>query len=150
MGAFSIFVQTFSLIVAGIILLWFGYTIFFSPLSPFYPGWFPWRDWRKKKNVMGAPGDPQVCPVCSMKLDRGELVKSVAFPSLTGGRDRLMYIRGCFSCLERAVPRRCPVCGTDMDINDYLICRMFERPGGRNHVHVLGCNHCKKTGNLAR
>jgi len=150
MGAFGIFIQTFGLVLCGIALLWFGYMIFLSPLSPFYPGGFPWRKWWKKKNVIGTPGDPQVCPICSIKLDRGELVKTVAFPSLSGGRDRLMYIRGCFTCMERDVPRRCPVCGTEMGLDDYLICRMFERNSGRNHVHVLGCNHCKKTGTLAR
>jgi len=146
----GVFIQTLSLVIAGIVLLWFGYTIFFSPLSPFYPGFFPWSNWRKKETIRGEPGDPQVCPVCSIKMERGELVKSMAFPSLTGGRDRLMYIRGCFSCLQHNVPRRCPVCGADLDLNDFLISRMFERPGSRSHVHVLGCNHCKKVGNLTK
>jgi len=149
MGAFGTFVQTLGLVVAGIVLIWFGYTIFFSPLSPFYPGGFPWRN-RKKKNEKGAPGDPQICPICSYRLDRGDLVKSLAFPSMSGGRDRLMYIRGCFTCLEKDVPRRCPICGANLELSDYLISRMFERPNRHNHVHVLGCNHCRKTGSLVK
>jgi len=147
MGAMGTFLQTFLLVAVGIILLWFGYTIFFGPLSPFYPNWLPWR---KKQNIRGEPGDPQVCPICSYRLERGDLVKSLAFPSMSGGRDRLMYIRGCFTCLEKDVPRRCPICGADLDVSDYLISRMFERPNRHNHVHVLGCNHCRKMGSLER
>ena len=144
------YIQILLLIVAGILLFWFGYLLFLGPLSPFYPGWFPWSKWGKKASDKGVPGDPQVCPICSMKLVRGELVKSVAFPSLSGGRDRLMYIRGCYSCLNNKVPRRCPVCGLELGLDDYLVCRMFERPNNRNHVHVLGCNRCKNMGTLAR
>ena len=84
------YLQILLLVIIGIILLWIGYTLFLSPISPFYPGWFPWKNWKKKENIRGEPGDPQVCPVCSIKMVRGELVKSVAFPSLSGGRDRLM------------------------------------------------------------
>jgi hypothetical protein len=144
------YIQALALIIAGILLFWFGYSLFFGTLSPFYPGWFPWSKWGKKKNYKGQPGDPQVCPICSMKLDRGELVKSLAFPSISGGSDRLMYIRGCFTCLERDVPRHCPVCGLELSLDDYLVSRMFERPNSRNHVHVLGCNRCKNMGTLAR
>jgi hypothetical protein len=144
------YIQLLALIIAGILLFWFGYKLFFGPGSPFYPGWLPWSKWGKKKDYKGQPGDPQVCPICSMRLDKGDLVKSLAFPSLTGGSDRLMYIRGCFTCLERDVPRRCPICGLALGIEDYLVSRMFERSNSRNHIHVLGCNHCKNMGKLAR
>jgi hypothetical protein len=145
------FVQVLLLVITGILLFWFGYSIFFGPNSPFYPGWYPWSKWGKKKpNGKGMPGDPQVCPVCSHKLDKGELVKSVAFPAATGGKDRLIYIRGCFVCLVRGVPRRCPVCGQDLSLEDYLVARMFDRPKKRSHVHVLGCNHCKNMGKMLK
>ena len=144
------YIQVLVLVIAGIVLLWFGYSLFFGSLSPFYPGRFFWRNWKKKENIKGDVGDPQVCPVCSIKLERGELVKSVAFPSLTGGKDRLMYISGCFSCLNRNLPRQCPVCGSNLSVSDYLISRMFERSNRHNHVHVLGCNQCRRTGSLAR
>ena len=143
----GIYIQTLALIVAGIILLWLGYSLFFGPLSPFFPGFFSLK---KKENIRGEPGDPQICPICSIKLERGDLVKSMAFPSLSGGRDRLMYIRGCYSCLNNNLPRNCPVCGTNLNTSDYLISRMFERPNNRSHVHILGCNHCKKTGSLIK
>jgi hypothetical protein len=142
--------QTLGLIVAGILLFWFGYTLFFGPNSPFYPGGFSWSKWGKKKNYKGQAGMPQVCPVCSARLDKGELVKSLAFPNVTGGSDRLMYIKGCFTCLERDVPRRCPVCGLSLSMEDYLVSRIFDRPHGKNHVHVLGCNHCKNMGKIMK
>jgi len=144
--------QILVLIVIGVILLLFGYSLFFGRMSPLYLKLFSWKksNKKKKKNHKGKPGDPQVCPICSMKLDRGDLVKSLAFPSMTGGRDRLMYIRGCFTCLERSVPRRCPICGLELSLEDYLVTRMFERSNNRNHVHVLGCNHCKNMGTLIR
>jgi RNA polymerase subunit RPABC4/transcription elongation factor Spt4 len=146
----GIYLQTLIFIIIGIILLWFGYTLFFGPISPFYPGLFPWWNWKKREKLRGEPGDPQVCPVCSLKMDRGELVKSIAFPSLSGGRDRLMYIKGCFNCLELGAPRRCPVCSSSLSLDDFLVSRMFERVGQKNHVHVSGCNLCKNVGNLIR
>jgi hypothetical protein len=142
MGAY---LQILALTVSGILLVWFGYTLFFGKLSPFFSGGlFP----PKKEDVKGEVGEPQICPLCSIKLNRGDLVKSLAFPSLTGGKDRLMYIRGCFSCLYRDLPRRCPVCGNKLHVSDYLISRMFERPNNRKQVHVLGCNHCRKSGGM--
>ena len=143
----GVYIQALALSITGMVLLWFGYTLFLGPLSPFYPGLFSFQ---KRKKIMGEYGDPQVCPICSIKLNRGELVKSLAFPSITGGRDRLMYIRGCYSCLYENLPRRCPVCGDTLGVNDYLISRMFERTNTRNHVHVLGCNCCRKMGTLSR
>jgi len=139
------YIQILALTVAGLILLWFGYQLFFGSLSSFFPAGHPWKKWGKKKNIKGEPGDPQVCPICSIKLDKGEMVKTLAFPSITGGRDRLMYIRGCYNCLKNNVPRKCPVCGENLSVNDFLISRMFERPNKHNHVHVIGCNHCRKT-----
>jgi hypothetical protein len=144
------YIQVLALIVAGILLFWFGYSLFFGPMSPFYPGWFPWSKWGKKENDKGTPGDPQVCPICSFKLDKGEKVKTLAFPSMSGGRDRMMYIRGCYTCLNNNVQRRCPVCGIELGLDDYLVARMFERSNTRNHIHVLGCNHCKNMGTLLR
>jgi hypothetical protein len=135
------------LTVIIILLLWFGYSLFFGPFSPLSGLFFSLG---KKKIEKGEVGDPQVCPICSMRLVRGELVKTVAFPSITGGADRLMYIRGCYSCLNDNLPRQCPVCGTSMSTSDFLVSRMFERPNQKNHVHVVGCNHCKRRGTLLR
>jgi hypothetical protein len=150
------FIQILALIIAGIILLWVGYTIFLSPLSPFYKKRILQKN--SKKNAQGTPGEPQVCPVCLTKLYKGELVKSVAFPSISGGRDRLMHIRGCVTCLKTEeeqigqniqsskILRKCPICKSNLSMDDFLISRMFERVGRNNHVHVLGCNTCRPVG----
>ena len=138
------YVQFLALTITGLVLLWLGYNFFLSPISPFYPAFFPWRNWRKKEPAKGNPGDPQVCPVCSLRMGKDELVKTIAFPSVTGGMDRLMYIRGCYTCLEDSRSRRCPVCGSSLSLKDFLVSRMFERVGRNNHVHVLGCNHCRR------
>ena len=135
--------QTFIYVLIGLILLGLGYFLFFGPL---FKHGFP-RPGNKKKNDtenIGKPGNPQVCPVCSMKMQKGETIKSTAFEASAQNKDRLVHIKGCRSCLERGVPRKCPVCGTKMSLDDYLITRMFERSSRKNHIHVLGCNNCRR------
>ncbi|MDR2953354.1 MAG: hypothetical protein LBU82_08950 [Treponema sp.] len=145
------FLQTLLFTIVGVFLLWFGYSLFFGKLAASFAGGTSGKKHKHPRpRPIGTPGDPQVCPVCSSKLYRGELVKSVTFPSMSGGRDRLMYIRGCFFCLNGDLPRYCPVCGNSLGYDDYLIARMFERHNRHNHVHVLGCNFCKKAGKLIK
>jgi hypothetical protein len=137
------FIQVFLFVIAGIFLLWFGYTLFFGSGSKTLawnrsPG-ISRR--RKKPRGTGYPGAPRTCPVCSAKLEEGELVKSAAFPSFNG-KDRLMHIRGCVYCLTGERARVCPVCKTQLKPEEVLIARMFERPR-RSHVHVLGCSRCR-------
>jgi hypothetical protein len=137
-------IQVLGLTVSGIVLVWFGYAMFFGPASPIYTI-------QRNKPFRGRPGDPQVCPVCSIKMVKGDLVKSVAFPNVySEHKDRLMYIRGCVSCLHHDLPRSCPICGAELSVKDYLVSRMFERPNRNNHIHVFGCNHCKRVGTIAR
>jgi hypothetical protein len=143
------YLQILAFVTIGIVLFWLGYSLFYGPFSSFSPNFFTMKK-RYKSTETGEPGDPQICPVCSVRLERGQLVKSQAFPSISGGKDRLMYIRGCYCCLEEGSPRRCPVCGITLGINDFLISRMFERSKRHNHVHVLGCNYCKRVGSLMR
>ena len=118
--------------------------MFFGPMSPVYP----YLPWSKTKKVglsdKGRPGDPMICPVCSIRMLRGELVKTIAFATGVRSKDRLVHIKGCRSCLENNVPRRCPICRHKMTTRDYLVSRMFDRPERKNHIHVLGCNYCKK------
>lgn len=136
------FFEVFLFVVIGVVLLWFGYTLFFSIGIPAWGGSF-----RRRRNIRprseGLPGDPQICPVCSAKLDDGEMVSSAAFPSLNGGKDRFMHIRGCVYCLHGDRDRICPVCGAILKGHEILISRLFERPGRRSHVHVIGCTQCK-------
>jgi len=141
------YLQILALVIIGILLLWFGYTLLIRQFSGIRLSWLEWHRRKKSPPSQGNPGDPQVCPVCSTKLNKGYLVKSMAFPSLTGGKDRLMHIRGCVHCLNGDLPRVCPVCGASLGQNDILIARMFERPG-RNHVHVIGCSKCKRLGGI--
>jgi hypothetical protein len=137
------YLQILALVVIGAVLLWFGYTLFFS-LSGRTRLVFPKKKRRRHKRPKGEalPGSPQTCPVCSARLDDGELVKSSAFPSFNG-KDRLMHIRGCVYCLGGGRARVCPVCGVLLKDNEILIARIFERPRRRSHVHVLGCTRCR-------
>jgi predicted nucleic acid-binding Zn ribbon protein len=127
-------------VLIGVLLLWFGYSLFFGSGAgkPRYA-----RNRRKRKGALreGIPGAPRTCPVCSALLERGERVKSAAFPAM-GKLDRLMHISGCPYCLEGERPRTCPVCGVNLKPGEFLIARMFEKPG-RSHVHVLGCSCCR-------
>ena len=131
-------------IVIGIILLWFGYTLFIGIGIPVWGSLsWPRKNRNRRERIMSFPGDPQTCPVCSRKLGPGELVSSLAFPSLNGGKDRFMHIKGCVHCLLGDRDRVCPVCGTVLKNDEILISRLFERQGRRSHVHVLGCSRCK-------
>jgi len=144
-------------VFAGVILFWFGHTLFFGKFSPFFPRLFSFKEWRslskkikeKEKNEnnieKGEPGDPQVCPLCLSKLIKSEQVKTTAFPSVAGGKYRTMHIRGCPICLNNNAPRKCPICKASLTLEDYLICRMFERSAKKSHIHVLGCTHCRIT-----
>jgi len=129
-------------VIAGVTLLWFGYTLFVTVGIPVFGGGIRTRRYRKPRGE-SIPGLPQTCPVCSAKLNEGDLVSSHAFPSLNGGKDRLMHIRGCVYCLRGDRNRVCPVCGAVLKENDILISRLFEHSGRRSHVHVIGCSRCK-------
>jgi hypothetical protein len=138
------YIQVLLFVIIATALLWFGYSLFFG-IGFRAPGWGRGYRRRKGRKTRSAslPGDPQTCPVCSAKLDGGELVKSQAFPSLNGGKDRLMHISGCVYCLHGDRARVCPVCGHELLESEILIARMFERSQRRSHVHVLGCSRCK-------
>jgi predicted nucleic acid-binding Zn ribbon protein len=135
------FFQILVFVILGMAMLWFGYTIFFRAKAGGRS--LGLSKLKKSQEPSGEriAGDPQTCPVCSAKLEKGILVKSSAFPSFNG-KDRFMHIMGCVYCLEGNRPRICPVCGTALKDDEYLISRIFERPG-RSHVHVIGCKRCR-------
>jgi hypothetical protein len=137
------FFQVLAFAIIGILLLWFGYTLFFQVGIPALGGSFRKQEAKLKPRGEGVPGEPQTCPVCSAKLFEGQLVSSSAFPSINGGKDRFMHIRGCLFCLRGDRDRVCPVCGIILQGNEILISRLFERSKRRSHVHVLGCTRCK-------
>jgi len=139
------FLQILVFTIIGAALLWFGFNLFVGQ-------WAKIRSkhdqFRQLSNGSGSIGDPQVCPICSSKLQKGDLVKTSAFPSITGGKDRLMHIRGCIYCVNGNMKRECPICGTSLSISDVLVARIFERPQRKPHVHVTGCNKCRRTGKI--
>ena len=118
----------------------FGSTAY--PVSGGHEDMFP-----QSENSAGKskPNENKICPVCNTKLTAYELVSSSAFPSFNG-KDRFMHIRGCPHCLRGSKERLCPVCKKNITGDDILICRLFDRPGKKIHVHVLGCSKCRGTG----
>ncbi|MDR2521574.1 MAG: hypothetical protein LBC72_03345 [Spirochaetaceae bacterium] len=88
----------------------------------------------------GTRGEARTCPVCAARFELGENVRSVVFPA-TGRHDRLLHMLGCKFCLKGGRVRKCPVCDAELTVDEYLIARIFERPG-KSHVHVQGCVHC--------
>ena len=139
------YLEMLAFVTIGIFLLWFGYSLLSGQWSRIHRS--RRRPGRQIQDIeTGSAGDPQTCPICISKLDKGDLVKTLAFPSITGGRDRLMYIRGCIYCLTGRLPRHCPVCGSSLGENEILVARLFEREHRRSHVHVIGCTKCRKMG----
>jgi formate hydrogenlyase subunit 3/multisubunit Na+/H+ antiporter MnhD subunit len=131
------------LVICGIILLLLGFFLFFNPLSRYFT-MLPWGK-KKKKELKETPGNPKICLVCSMTVLKGEFIKTVVFPPATENSiDRIMYIKGCNNCLVSGLHRKCPICKAGLTVDDFLVARMFERQFKKSHVHVLGCNRCRK------
>ena len=130
--------RTLIFIILGIALVWFGYRVLFGQYVKVRRA-----AWGLQKKGVGKAGAPKVCLVCKAKLPKGELVKTRAFPSLTGGKDKLMHIQGCVFCLSGKRTRICPVCSARLSTEDKLVARMFDRSFNRHHVHVIGCSHCR-------
>jgi ssDNA-binding Zn-finger/Zn-ribbon topoisomerase 1 len=87
-----------------------------------------------------APLKTRPCPLCGEPLKRGETVHSILYQ---GKPDSLMEIYGCPFCEkpEAKNKRTCPVCKKEMQDEDFLIARVFDKPE-KKHVHVLGCTSC--------
>jgi len=137
------YLQLLGFIIVGLALLSFGFRIFLKQWAKVRASGDLLRKARRESS-----SDFQACPICSTKLIKGELVKTLAFPSITGGKDRLMHVRGCSHCINGELDRNCPVCGASLSISDILVARIFERPNRRAHVHITGCNKCRRTGKL--
>ena len=131
-------------VIVGVALLSFGFTLFIGQWAKMHAG----RDDPLKGLNKDTSSEFQACPICSSKLKKGDLVKTLAFPSITGGKDRLMHVRGCAHCINGGLERHCPVCGASLGLDDILVARIFERPNRRAHVHITGCNKCKRVGTI--
>jgi len=135
------YLQLLLIVVVGVALLSFGFTLFIGQFEKMRLS----RDIRPRGE---KSNDFQSCPICSSKLKKGDLVKTLAFPSITGGKDRLMHVKGCAYCINGRKDRNCPVCGAPLSLEDILVARIFERPNRRAHVHIIGCNKCRKVGRI--
>ena len=140
------YIQILIFVTIGVLLLWFGYLLIFGQWTEIRTGAGSKRKQPQKQFIKSSSArhDPQICPVCSARLNKGELVKTKAFSSVTGSQVLIMHIQGCVYCLEGDRRRGCPVCGATLQDNEILIARMFERNYRRSHIHVLGCSRCKK------
>jgi hypothetical protein len=138
------YLQLLTFVVVGVALLSFGFTLFVGHWGKMRLN----REDPLKGLSRVSSSDPQSCPICSSKLKKGDLVKTLAFPSITGGKDRLMHIRGCAYCINGGIERNCPVCGVSLALDDILVARIFERPHHRAHVHIIGCNKCRRVGTI--
>jgi len=139
------FLQILALTIIGAALLWFGFNLFVGQWTKIR---LKYGKFQQLAQESGSVGDPQVCPICSSRLNKGDLVKTSAFPSITGGKDRLMHVRGCIYCIHGGLKRECPICGSSLSISDVLVARIFERPHRKPHVHITGCNKCRRTGKI--
>ncbi|MDC7219300.1 MAG: hypothetical protein PQJ59_05130 [Spirochaetales bacterium] len=94
------------------------------------------------KNAFGSK-----CPLCGQWLEKGEKVHSHLYP---GKPDGMMHIFGCPHCYQGhpdeggrgGSGRICPFCHETLGPKDYVIARVFEKPG-KTQVHVLGCTICR-------
>jgi len=119
--------------VIGVLLLAFAFSIFSRPA----------RKSTTEPAKRGQHGSSGICPICQTRLFGGEQIKTALFP---GEKDRLCHIFGCPHChpyKEEGVSRHCPVCKKHLPEEDYLIARLFDRSGGKHHVHIVGCTNCR-------
>lgn len=103
-------------------------------------------DGQKKKNSKKKNLQPVKCPVCSSSLYVGENLISKVYRPMNVP-DQLMVIMGCPHCFpecEPGVVRTCPVCHKSVKKNQSLTARLFNKSGGKKHVHVVGCSNCHK------
>ena len=125
-----------------IFLVFFGLALFVFAFRLFSGGAKKTGTQPRLRNT-GKRGETGVCPLCGTVLTDGAQIKSAVFP---GDKDRLCHIFGCPSChpyIEEGIQRICPVCRKAVPQEGYLIARMFDRPGHKHHVHILGCTLCR-------
>lgn len=91
------------------------------------------------------------CPICGTLLHSGERVHTHVYSGVPESRrknapeESIVHMFGCPYCYppNRSYTRYCPVCGTALPDDGYLVARMFTR-NERKHVHVLGCTVCRE------
>jgi RNase P subunit RPR2 len=97
---------------------------------------------RKKTNTI-----LQKCPICDSPLFPGENIISKVYRPMNVP-DQLCTISGCPHCYpstEKGVSRICPVCHSSIPLSGYLTARLFNEKNNKKHVHILGCQNCRKS-----
>ena len=88
------------------------------------------------------------CPVCGTPLLPGENIVTKVFTTTGQVNDQICYIYGCPHCYPRCEPgvkRSCPVCKKNVEQNQYLLARRFNKTkSGTPHVIVNGCGNCNR------
>ena len=95
----------------------------------------------KSKNLQ-----PVKCPLCNSSLYVGENIISKVYRPMNVP-DQLMIVMGCPHCYPRLEPglkRICPVCHKEVELDQSLTARLFNKAMGKKHVHVVGCSNCHK------
>lgn len=111
----------------------------------FYSKRTPYENIIDREEPVVLTGKP--CPICQWPLQKNERVHSVIYR--TEG-DSIMHIYGCPYCyqdhpkskFQHESIRSCPACKKPIKKGEFIIARLFEKPG-KNHVHVLGCYRCR-------
>jgi hypothetical protein len=98
--------------------------------------------------VEPAPGkkEKMPCILCGSRLYRGE---NVASKIITTGGDTIVHVFGCPHCygIHGNELKKCPVCDTILNNEAFIMGRMWDRPGGKKHLHILGCEVCRYSRN---
>lgn len=103
---------------------------------------------QEPKNKTRRAGGTANCPVCGTSLAQGENLVSKVFVTNGQVNDQICYIYGCPHCFPRCEPgikRTCPVCHKNIEQNQYLLARRFNKTkSGTPHVIVNGCGNCNR------
>ena len=102
------------------------------------------KNHKKIKNSRNL--QPVKCPLCDTSLFVGENLISKVYRPMNVP-DQLMVIMGCPHCFpkkESGLKLICPVCHKEVDQNQSLTARLFNKSLGKKHVHVVGCSNCHK------
>lgn len=96
----------------------------------------------------GSTGGSVNCPVCGTSLAPGENLVSKVFVTSGQVNNQICYIYGCPHCFphcEPGIKRTCPVCHKNVEQNQYLLARRFNKTkSGTPHVIVNGCGNCNR------
>lgn len=134
------------------LLMGIAATIIIAALMYFRTLYFKQKRSGTKKTIPAknrkTTGNAVNCPVCGTALLPGENLVSKVFTTNGQVNDQICYIYGCPHCFPRCEPgikRTCPVCKKNVEQNQYLLARRFNKTkSGTPHVIVNGCGNCNR------